>query len=77
MTRRLPIAIWDTENAALYHESSIEIQDAWDAYAQAEADKLEREDATVDRHLGIMHRWTPPLTFQRWKEQYATKPDQQ
>jgi hypothetical protein len=64
---RLPIAIWDKKNAVLWQASDREIQDAWDAYANGEARRI-NESGVLDSYdtVSSYHQWSPSLSFIKW-----------
>ncbi len=64
--KRLPIAIWDKDEAAAWHASDLDVQDAWDAYAEDEARLFNDEAYGPDRSTHTLHQWTPPMTFSQW-----------
>ncbi|QXV74001.1 hypothetical protein [Rhizobium phage RHEph12] len=69
MTDRRPVAIWTEDGAKLYYAASRECQDAWNAYADHEA-QVEWNCGDPDRSPGVMANWRPPFTFTQFKNAY-------
>lgn len=76
-----PIAIYHALDAEAYYAQTTETQDAWDEYAQREADKFDNDpgrdsyDSTnvfigVDRD-GNITPWCPPVYFPEWLVQHS------
>ncbi len=74
--KKRPIAIWHAGDAKAYYEATPEEQDAWNAYAQAEASDFDNDprrdsyDSTAvfaghDRD-GKVTSWCPRLYFPEW-----------
>lgn len=64
-----PIAIWDEATANLYYAASRELRNAWNEYANHEA-TVEYNCMDPDRQPGTMHNWTPPFTFEKFKNAF-------
>ena len=72
-----PVSIWNKGQAIAYYEATEELRAAWNAYAQAEADKfnsnprLDSYDSVhthtgYDKEAGRVTPWAPPLTFKEF-----------
>jgi len=83
-TDRRPIAIYHEGDAAVYYAQPVEVQDAWNDYAQAEADAFDNNpsrdayDTTAVfpgwNRDGQYTRWCPQLFFPEWYEKnYSSK----
>jgi hypothetical protein len=81
---RRPISIWHKGDAEAYYAATKAEQNAWNAYAQAEADAFDNDphrdsyDTTAvfpgwDRD-GKMTNWCPPLFFPEWLKAYRAPP---
>lgn len=76
-----PVAIWHAGDAYAFYTSSPDEKDAWNAYAQAEADKAQARLDTYETIHGLIGTnrdgkitsWCPPLFFPEWLEQYRLK----
>ncbi|QIG74668.1 hypothetical protein EVC12_033 [Rhizobium phage RHph_I42] len=66
---RRPVAIWTEEDAKPYYAASRECQDAWNAYADHEA-QVEMNCMDPDRQPGTMYHWQPPFTFAQFKNAF-------
>lgn len=71
-TDRRPMCIWDIHNNFLYYASSVDIQDAWNDYAQHEANVFNDRNAS-DKQTGLMYQWRPALSFKVWRERYVSR----
>src|SRR3990167_4267274 len=66
MNTQRPIAIWDSEEATRFRASSLDTQNKWNAYAEAEARKYNASSSATDRDTNVLHQWAPPLRFSQW-----------
>jgi hypothetical protein len=66
---RRPVAIWTEDGAKPYYAASRECQDAWNAYADHEA-QVEMNCMDPDRQPGTMYHWHPPFTFPQFKNAF-------
>lgn len=75
---RRPIAIWHDGDNAAYQEATEEEQNAWDSYANQEAQKVQDTLDAYETVAGLIGtnrdgkitNWCPPKFFPEWLESY-------
>lgn len=70
-----PIAIYTKVDAELFHNSPHDVREAWNAYAQKEADKFNATKLNSRDFASCYHEWVPPLSFTEW--QFSTKEERE
>lgn len=75
-----PICIWHAGDAIAYYKATEADREAWNAYAQREADKFNSDPSldsydSISTHIGMdrdgkITDWCPPLFFPEWLAQH-------
>ena len=66
-----PIAIHNRPSYRMYHDAPQIIKDAWDQYAQSEADMFNANHNPMDKSTSTLHKWTPPLSFREFCDKHS------